>query len=141
MKSLQTSCLSFKAVLSLDPLAVPSSRVLAATPLSYQQLSNRLVQSARIGRRRTLITYCFIFMLGAVGFIHEFNVVFFIRPFWMKVLTTLADGLQSGLQLIYAGRFISGVGIGAISSVAPAFVSECSPKEVRGRITGLFGMT
>lgn len=33
---------------------------------------------------------------------------------------------------------IAGVGIGAISAVAPAYVSECSPKEVRGRITGLF---
>ena len=40
--------------------------------------------------------------------------------------------------MIYAGRVISGVGIGAISAVAPAYVSECSPKEVRGRITGLF---
>ena len=30
------------------------------------------------------------------------------------------------------------MGIGAISAVAPAFVSECSPKEVRGRITGMF---
>jgi len=40
--------------------------------------------------------------------------------------------------MIYAGRVISGFGIGAISAVAPAYVSECSPKEVRGRITGLF---
>lgn len=42
------------------------------------------------------------------------------------------------LSYIYAGRVISGVGIGAISAVAPAYVSECSPKNVRGRITGLF---
>ena len=40
--------------------------------------------------------------------------------------------------MIYAGRVISGVGVGAISAVAPAYVSECSPKEVRGRITGIF---
>lgn len=33
---------------------------------------------------------------------------------------------------------MSGVGIGGISAVAPAYVSECSPKDVRGRITGLF---
>jgi MFS family permease len=42
------------------------------------------------------------------------------------------------LGYIYAGRIISGVGIGAISAVAPAYVAECSPKDVRGRITGLF---
>jgi MFS family permease len=38
--------------------------------------------------------------------------------------------------MIYAGRVISGFGIGGMSAVAPAYVSECSPKEVRGRITG-----
>jgi len=54
-----------------------------------------------------------------------------------QVLTTIAGG-KNGLALIYAGRVISGVGIGAISAVAPAFVSECSPKDVRGRITGMF---
>lgn len=54
------------------------------------------------------------------------------------ILTTIANEPHNGLALIYAGRVISGFGIGGISAVAPAFVSECSPKEVRGRITGLF---
>ena len=54
-----------------------------------------------------------------------------------QILTTAASG-PGGLAMIYAGRVISGVGVGAISAVAPAYVSECSPKEVRGRITGLF---
>lgn len=40
--------------------------------------------------------------------------------------------------MIYVGRVIAGLGVGAISAVCPAFVSECAPKEVRGRITGLF---
>ena len=53
------------------------------------------------------------------------------------ILQTIAGGSR-GLSYIYAGRVVSGLGIGAISAVAPAFVSECSPKEVRGRITGLF---
>lgn len=55
-----------------------------------------------------------------------------------KILTTVANSPSNGLALIYSGRVVSGIGIGAISAVAPAFVSECSPKEVRGRITGLF---
>jgi MFS family permease len=54
-----------------------------------------------------------------------------------QILTTVASD-PGGLAKIYAGRVISGVGVGAISAVAPAYVSECSPKEVRGRITGLF---
>lgn len=43
-----------------------------------------------------------------------------------------------GLGYIYGGRIISGFGIGAISAVAPAYVCECSPTQVRGRITGMF---
>ena len=55
------------------------------------------------------------------------------------MLQTIADGEENrGLGYIYGGRVVSGFGIGAISSVAPAYVSECSPKQVRGRITGMF---
>lgn len=63
-----------------------------------------------------------------------FTLIFIIGA----ILQTVAEGPPHGLGLIYAGRVIAGAGIGGISSVAPAFVSECSPKEVRGRITGLF---
>ncbi|KAJ7120579.1 general substrate transporter [Mycena crocata] len=78
--------------------------------------------SAKIGRKWTLVIFTFIFSIGAI-------------------LTTVAKSPSNGLAMIYAGRVISGVGIGAISAVAPAYVSECSPKDVRGRITGLFQIT
>ncbi|KAF8151348.1 general substrate transporter [Crassisporium funariophilum] len=71
------------------------------------------------GKTSTLLAFSTIFIVGAV-------------------LTTIANDPSNGLPLIYAGRVISGFGIGAISAVAPAYVSECSPKDVRGRITGLF---
>ena len=54
-----------------------------------------------------------------------------------QILQTIEGGSR-GLGYIYGGRVVAGLGIGAISAVAPAYVSECSPKEVRGRITGLF---
>lgn len=54
-----------------------------------------------------------------------------------QVLQTIAGGSR-GVGYIYGGRVVAGFGIGAISAVAPAYVSECSPKEVRGRITGCF---
>ncbi|KAG6917089.1 hypothetical protein DXG01_003978 [Tephrocybe rancida] len=74
--------------------------------------------SAKIGRKPTLLVFTLVFTVGAI-------------------LTTVAQG-GNGLAEIYSGRVISGIGIGAISAVAPAFVSECAPKEVRGRITGCF---
>jgi MFS family permease len=61
----------------------------------------------------------------------------FFESEFAQILTTVAGGSR-GLSYIYAGRVISGLGIGGISAVAPAYVSECSPKNVRGRITGLF---
>lgn len=55
----------------------------------------------------------------------------------IQILQTISGGSR-GIGYIYGGRVVAGVGIGAISAVAPAFVSECCPKEVRGRITGFF---
>ncbi|EGN97657.1 hypothetical protein SERLA73DRAFT_110983 [Serpula lacrymans var. lacrymans S7.3] len=74
--------------------------------------------SSWLGRRYTLVAFTVIFSVGAI-------------------LTTVAGGSR-GLGYIYGGRVVSGLGIGGISAVAPAYVSECSPKNVRGRITGMF---
>ncbi|KAI6026094.1 general substrate transporter [Pisolithus marmoratus] len=73
--------------------------------------------SAWLGRRWTLVAFTAVFSIGAV-------------------LTTVAGGSR-GIGYIYGGRVVSGIGIGGISAVAPAYVSECSPKDVRGRITGI----
>ncbi|KLO06137.1 hypothetical protein SCHPADRAFT_946344 [Schizopora paradoxa] len=43
--------------------------------------------------------------------------------------------VESGTSTSTGGRVVSGIGVGAISAVAPAYVSEFSPKNVRGRIT------
>lgn len=79
-----------------------------------------------------------IFSVGAVS--SDLHSSLPVVPFSAscQILTTIAAGPPHGLSLIYAGRVLAGYGIGAISAVAPAYVSECAPKEVRGRITGLF---
>ncbi|KAF7428968.1 hypothetical protein PC9H_008205 [Pleurotus ostreatus] len=74
--------------------------------------------SAKLGRKWTLVVFAVVFIVGAI-------------------LTTIAGG-SNGLAEIYSGRVISGIGIGGISAVAPAYISECAPKNERGRITGLF---
>ncbi|KAL5501260.1 hypothetical protein ACEPAH_9647 [Sanghuangporus vaninii] len=75
--------------------------------------------SAGIGRKYTLFGSSVIFIIGAI----------------LQVISGVGG---RGISYIYAGRVIAGVGVGAISAVAPTYVSECSPKNVRGRITGLF---
>ena len=74
--------------------------------------------------------FTIVFLVGAVGPIGYISSIFADHPphRFSKLLPRV-------LQMASAS---SGVGIGGMSSVAPTFVSECSPKEVRGRITGLF---
>lgn len=45
---------------------------------------------------------------------------------------------QGKLALIYAGRAIAGLGIGAISLTVPVYIAETSPPSIRGRLIGVF---
>ncbi|KZT57589.1 general substrate transporter [Calocera cornea HHB12733] len=73
-----------------------------------------------LGRKWSLIMWSAIFCLGAI------------------LQTVAQDQYTRGLSFIYAGRVVGGIGVGAISALAPTYVAECCPKDVRGKITGLF---
>ncbi|KAJ4168119.1 hypothetical protein NW754_011933 [Fusarium falciforme] len=53
-------------------------------------------------------------------------------------LTTAGVICQAGsaakgiIAVMYVGRFISGLGVGAASTLVPLYVSECSPRAIRG---------
>nr|SIP56014.1 putative Sugar Porter [Yarrowia alimentaria] len=57
--------------------------------------------------------------------------------FWWIVGAAIQSSSQNKGQLI-AGRLIAGLGIGIGSSVIPVYISELSPKRIRGRLVGLF---
>ena len=50
------------------------------------------------------------------------------------ILQTAAQGPTLGM--VYAGRVVSGLGIGQVSNIAPVFAAECAPKELRGVMVG-----
>ena len=55
--------------------------------------------------------------------------------------TTARTGSQSAdsaLIQLYVGRAIGGFGVGMVSVVVPTYVSESSPKHIRGRLTGMY---
>ncbi|KAI9647783.1 hypothetical protein NHQ30_004171 [Ciborinia camelliae] len=54
------------------------------------------------------------------------------------ILQTAAQ--PPSLSMIYAGRVISGFGVGMVSNLTPVFVAETAPKELRGFLMGLFEM-
>lgn len=44
---------------------------------------------------------------------------------------------QGSIGMIYAGRLIAGLGIGASSTVVPVYLSEIAPPSIRGRLSGI----
>ncbi|KAL8691852.1 MAG: hypothetical protein Q9218_003013 [Villophora microphyllina] len=64
-----------------------------------------------IGRKFTIITGCSIFMLGVI-----------------------LQTASAGLGLLVAGRLIAGFGVGFVSAIIILYMSECSPRKIRGAI-------
>ncbi|KAL0634273.1 hypothetical protein Q9L58_006810 [Maublancomyces gigas] len=70
----------------------------------------------RFGRRKGMILASMVFCLGA----------------------GIMTGSAGRLPFIYAGRAITGLGIGSASLIVPVYISETSPPSIRGRLVGLF---
>lgn len=49
---------------------------------------------------------------------------------------SLISDSHRGLGAIYAGRVLTGIGIGGCSGLAPIYVSEISPAAIRGKLVG-----
>lgn len=67
-----------------------------------------------LGRRKTILIASAVFLVGAV------------------------IQLTGNLGALYAGRFLTGVGVGPLTVVCPLYISEVAPAALRGRCIGLF---
>jgi len=56
-------------------------------------------------------------------------------------VSAIGTGLFNGFTLFNIARFIGGVGIGVASALAPMYIAEVSPTEIRGRMVSLNQMT
>ncbi|KAJ5343548.1 hypothetical protein MYU51_021639 [Penicillium brevicompactum] len=80
---------------------------------------------------------------------------FFAYPighFWGRRIGLLAAGLvftlgaglmlgangDRGLGLLYGGRVLAGLGVGAGSNITPIYISELAPPAIRGRLVGVY---
>lgn len=58
------------------------------------------------------------------------------------IITIVGVVMQTGsantgnFPAMYVGRFTAGLGVGAASMLTPLYVSECSPRAIRGGLTG-----
>ena len=56
-------------------------------------------------------------------------------------VSAIATGLFNDFTLFNIARFVGGVGIGVASALAPMYIAEVSPAEIRGRMVSLNQMT
>ena len=45
---------------------------------------------------------------------------------------------STAVALLYAGRILGGIGVGASSAVVPIYIAEVSPAEIRGSLVGIY---
>lgn len=76
-----------------------------------------------IGRRTCLLIAAVVFLVGSI------------------IQTTCALNGQTrdmALAQLYVGRIIGGLGVGLSSATCATYISECSPKSIRGRLGGMY---
>jgi SP family sugar porter-like MFS transporter len=56
-------------------------------------------------------------------------------------MSAIGTGLFSDFTLFNIARFVGGIGIGVASALAPMYIAEVSPTEIRGRMVSLNQMT
>ncbi|PYH40569.1 general substrate transporter [Aspergillus saccharolyticus JOP 1030-1] len=76
------------------------------------------ISCERIGMLWTMRQACLLWITGSIIFITSHT-----------------------LGQVYAGRFIMGLGIGQYGVIAPIYLGEVAPREIRGMIVGMYGMS
>ncbi|KAH6989722.1 general substrate transporter [Ilyonectria sp. MPI-CAGE-AT-0026] len=54
------------------------------------------------------------------------------------VVFQAASAAHGNLAVMYVGRFLAGLGVGAASTLTPLYVSECAPRAIRGGLTAFY---
>ncbi len=99
----------------------PLMQGIAMTTALIGCLAGAMVAGAaadRYGRKPLLMVSAILFTLSAVG-----------------------TGLFNDFTLFNAARFVGGIGIGVASALAPMYIAEVSPADIRGRMVSLNQMT
>lgn len=75
-----------------------------------------------VGRRASMLVWATSFTIGAV----------------IQTSAGESSSSQSNLDQIIAGRFIAGLGVGALSGLAPLYLAETAPKAIRGAMVSCY---
>ncbi|KAJ6119859.1 hypothetical protein N7523_004139 [Penicillium sp. IBT 18751x] len=115
---------SFKNEFHFNDMSTPAKNLLSANIVSLYQAGAFFGAFFAYpighfwGRRIGLMASALVFILGAG-------------------LMLGANG-DRGLGLIYGGRVLAGLGVGAGSNLTPIYISELAPPAIRGRLVGVY---
>ncbi|KAK8196106.1 hypothetical protein M8818_007259 [Zalaria obscura] len=70
-------------------------------------------------------------------FSRKYAIILNTGIFIIGVIVQTTAITSSGSSSILGGRFITGMGVGALSMIVPMYNAECAPPEVRGALVGL----
>ncbi|EQB48043.1 hypothetical protein CGLO_12739 [Colletotrichum gloeosporioides Cg-14] len=100
---------------SADQIANPSSSIFSTFQAgAFFECIAGFFSAESFGRKPVILGSAMVFMIGVV--------------------------LQSigRIGLIYGGRALTGLAIGASSTLIPVYIAECSQASIRGRLVGIF---
>ncbi|KAF5340877.1 hypothetical protein D9758_012155 [Tetrapyrgos nigripes] len=79
----------------------------------------------RYGRKPCLLAAGIIFLIGST----------------IQSITGLGSSQETALSVLYFSRFLGGIGVGMISALVPSYISESTPRAIRGRCTAMMQLT
>ncbi|KAJ7031309.1 general substrate transporter [Mycena alexandri] len=63
--------------------------------------------------------------------------LFYIVGSIIQAVVGLGTSEKRALSVLYFARFFAGLGVGMVSAIVPSYVSESTPRAIRGRCTGM----
>lgn len=118
---------SFQRYFGIDELSVSAQANFNGNIVSVMQagcIFGALLtswSSSRFGRKRSLIASGVIYTIGSL----------------IQSVAGLGSSQTVALRVLYFSRVFAGIGVGMVSALAPSYISECMPRHIRGRCTGL----
>lgn len=126
-------CSSSGGVLKLDPFRQKYGLPLASeNPTLSANLEANIVSTLQAG--------CFAGALVAGWAADKLGrrIAMMIAAFLAIVGSVMQAAAAGHFPVMYIGRFIAGVGVGAASMITPLYTSENAPRAIRGALTGMY---
>lgn len=139
------------AVASCTSCMIGYDSAFIGTTISLQSFKDEFDWDSMSAAHQDLVSSNIVSLYQAGAFFGAFF-AYPIGHFWGRkwglmvsaLIFTLGAGIMLGTNgdrgfgLLYGGRVLAGLGVGAGSNITPIYISELSPPAIRGRLVGVY---